>query len=64
MSARRGQMISNWSDEIHFRTSPKSSAEIQQLVPESNQWMAGVITGAVLLIICLIVIAVVNTHIF
>ena len=62
VNGRGRQMISNWSEDIHFRTNDEIVAEmIPATLPETNQWIAGVITGAVLLFVCLIVIAAVSS---
>ena len=61
LSARGRQMRSNWSDEIHFRTTDEVLAEkIDSGMTDSNQWLAGIITGAILLIVLLIIIAIVS----
>lgn len=54
-------MISDWSDVIYFRTAEEVESKLLPSIrQESNQWLAGVITGAILLVVCLIVVALVS----
>ena len=56
-----GIVESNWSEEIHFRTSSNILAEaIHPVKPQTGQWIAGIITGVVILIIFIVLIAVVR----
>ena len=61
--ARGHQMISDWSDLIYFRTGEEVESRLLPSVrQENNQWLAGVITGAILLLVCLIVVALVSSY--